>query len=327
MLTEISPGLYQSKLPFQGNPLRDINVYIIKNQAQALMVDNGIDLAETRQELLKDIRQLDLDLAQTDFFITHGHPDHCSNTPFLAHPESQIYMGQADIEMLNYGSAEMQALHARRDKYMGLPEGDFFQDNSFKAVHPMHDQVVKDGRKISTRADGDIIKCGDYTFTCIETPGHSAGHLCLYEPNKKILLCGDHILQKITSVILPHYENDNPLREYLESLEKVLKLDINLALPAHRSLIPNAKERIKAIQHHHTVRLNEILTILSGNRLNTYQIAARMHWDVPYPNWEDFPLWQRVIATAEADAHLRYLMEKGRVRVDDSAQPAIYSAS
>ena len=30
-------------------------------------------------------------------------------------------------------------------------------------------------------SDGDTIRVGDYYFTCIETPGHSPGHICLYD--------------------------------------------------------------------------------------------------------------------------------------------------
>ena len=42
--------------------------------------------------------------------------------------------------------------------------------------------------------DGDHIDVADYHFKCVTTPGHTLGHTCLYDQDKKILLAGDHIL-------------------------------------------------------------------------------------------------------------------------------------
>jgi glyoxylase-like metal-dependent hydrolase (beta-lactamase superfamily II) len=327
MIEQILPGLFQVKVPFQGNPLRDINVYIIRDGDKSFMVDNGIDLPETRRELLDDIRKLGLDLDKTEFFITHSHPDHCSNTPILANLNSVIYMGKADIAMLGYGSLEMQEKLAQQAASWGLPEGDLLGGSAFKPVHPMFDFALKRGWRFSSPVDGDVIKAGDYTFRGIETPGHSQGHLCLYEPAKKIILCGDHILQDVTPVILTLSPDDNPLADYFASLEKVSNLDIRLVLPAHRGAIDNMKARIEEIKHHHELRLSEILAILDGRGMNTYRIASRMHWDVSYKSWEAFPIWQRMLATSEAEAHLHYLAWKHKVRRQVEGSLILYSAA
>jgi glyoxylase-like metal-dependent hydrolase (beta-lactamase superfamily II) len=325
MLEQILPGIFQIKVPFPGNPLKDINIYVIKGKNKSLMVDNGIDLPATRQELYDDIAKIGLDLKHADFFITHS-PDHCSNTPVLAGPESEIYIGRADVEMLSYGSSAMQERHARRNVILGVPEGNFFTEgNAFKPVHPMYELTVRRGWKFSTPEDGEMIQAGNYSFTCIETPGHSPGHLCLYEQKHKMLLCGDHILQKVTPVILPTAENDNPLKQYLASLEKIKKLDIALALPAHRGIISNVKERIRGIQHHHEIRLQEILDIIDQKKLTAYQIASAMHWDVSYKSWEAFPIWQRMIATSEAESHLRFLVAEKKISREIEIQPWLYS--
>ena len=168
-------------------------------------------------------------------------------------------------------------------------------------------------------------KPGTIDFTCIETPGHSQGHLCLYEQDHKMLLCGDHILQKVTPVILPTGDEDNPLKQYLASLDKIKKLDIPLALPAHRGIISNVKERIRAIQHHHEIRLQEILNIIDQKKLTAHQIASAMHWDVSYKSWAAFPIWQRMIATAEAESHLRFLVEEKKIHREIDVHPWLYT--
>ena len=87
--------------------------------------------------------------------------------------------------------------------------------------------------------EGDKINAGDYSFRCIETPGHSPGHMCLYEDEKNILVSGDHILFDITPNITCWLDFKNALKSYLISLEKVSTLDVSLVLPGHRNLWNN----------------------------------------------------------------------------------------
>jgi len=78
-----------------------------------------------------------------------------------------------------------------------------------------------------------MIDIGRYSFRCIETPGHSPAHFCLYEAKNKILVSGDHILFDITPNITFWPQLDNSLKSYLDSLDKVYNLDVNLVLPGH----------------------------------------------------------------------------------------------
>ena len=63
--------------------------------------------------------------------------------------------------------------------------------------------------------------------------------MCLYEPDKKILVAGDHILGNITPGIQQKLDNEHPLEEYLSSLDKVYALDVDVILPGHRALFQN----------------------------------------------------------------------------------------
>jgi glyoxylase-like metal-dependent hydrolase (beta-lactamase superfamily II) len=161
--------------------------------------------------------------------------------------------------------------------------------------------------------DGDTISIGDYLFECIETPGHSKGHICLYEPSKKILISGDHILVDITPNISLWSDERNPLNEYLMSLDRVYNLDVELVLPGHKSIFRNHKERIRELKQHHQIRLNEVISILEKGRQNVFQIASQMTWDVNYRSWDLFPSSQKWFAFGEAMSHLKYLEEEGKV--------------
>jgi glyoxylase-like metal-dependent hydrolase (beta-lactamase superfamily II) len=162
-------------------------------------------------------------------------------------------------------------------------------------------------------ADGDSIQAGLYHFRCVSTPGHTLGHMCLYEPRHRLLIAGDHILIDITPNIQCWSDAENPLKAYLESLDKVAGLDVTRTLPGHRRLMNDPRPRIAELQAHHRTRLAEVLAILAGGPRNAFEIAARMTWDIQADRWEDFPVAQQWFATGEALSHLRYLEEEGKI--------------
>jgi glyoxylase-like metal-dependent hydrolase (beta-lactamase superfamily II) len=61
--------------------------------------------------------------------------------------------------------------------------------------------------------------------------------MCLYEPVRKFLISGDLILANISSNITARFDVADALGNYLESLERVYKMDIKLVLPGHRAII------------------------------------------------------------------------------------------
>jgi glyoxylase-like metal-dependent hydrolase (beta-lactamase superfamily II) len=162
-------------------------------------------------------------------------------------------------------------------------------------------------------------------FKCVETPGHTKGHMCLYEANKKIFIAGDHILNDITPTIQLWSDDRNPLREYLASLDKVNQFDIELVLPGHRSIFRHCKERIQELKDHHEKRLDEIISILRNGRKNAFQVASQMTWDIIYDSWNLFPVSQKWFATGEAISYLKYLEEKGMIRKEMLKQKIEFS--
>jgi len=172
--------------------------------------------------------------------------------------------------------------------------------------------------------DKEIIERGEYRLTCVKTSGHSKGHMCLYESDKKILVAGDHILKDITPGIQGRVGNENPLKDYLSSLDKIYALDIARLLPGHRTPFTNCRSRIEEIKEHHYQRNNEVLAILQERNMNIYEVASRMTWNVDSDSWDSFPVVQSFFATGEAFAHLRYLEENNEVTRETAGQVAIY---
>jgi len=101
----------------------------------------------------------------------------------------------------------------------------------------------------------------------------------------------------------------NSLGDYIQSLHKIKRIPIQLALPAHRKNDINIYERIEQILLHHKIRLEDTIDILAKKQnLTAYQIASFMKWSMRGKCWEEFPITQRWFAVGETMAHLDYLI-------------------
>jgi glyoxylase-like metal-dependent hydrolase (beta-lactamase superfamily II) len=191
--------------------------------------------------------------------------------------------------------------------------------------HPAHKYGMKSERAFAAVNDEDMIEVGDFHFQCVSTPGHSPGHMCLYEPNKKILVAGDHILSDITPNISYWLEMDDPLNDYLTNLQKVDALDVKITLPGHRRLIRDLHKRIIELQEHHRDRLDEVLAALREGAKTAFQTAPCITWDITFKSWEEFPPVQKWFAFSETLAHLRFLEKKGKARRHSENNRILYS--
>jgi glyoxylase-like metal-dependent hydrolase (beta-lactamase superfamily II) len=313
MIEEIVPNLYRTEIPLPKSPLKWLNSYVIRSEGRFLIIDTGFNQDECQTEMIANLRKLGVDLNKTDLFVTHFHIDHIGLAGSLATDSSRVYLNEREARLTN-GLRDDWAGHWQTllDVYVanGFPAND--ARRSLQS-HPARKYGLKKEVSFSAVKDGDIIEVGDFHFRCISTPGHSPGHMCLYEPRRKILVAGDHILSDITPNIAYWLEMDDPLNEYLTNLEKIQTLEVKIALPGHRRLIHNIIERIRELQEHHRDRLNEVLTALRDGPKTAVQIAPSITWDIAFKSYEEFPPAQKWFAFGETLAHLRFLENKGKV--------------
>jgi glyoxylase-like metal-dependent hydrolase (beta-lactamase superfamily II) len=307
-MEEIRPGLYKVDIPIPKNPLKSLNCYILRSGERTFVVDTGFNLMECRQALMDSLDDLDVDLNNTTVFITHMHADHAGLVSDLVREGAQAICSREDADMINAGEAPFLMMD------VFIRTGGFPAEELQNAVkkHPGLRYRAMEHVDFQIVNDGDTLTMGDYRFTCIKTPGHTRGHMCLYEEEKKILFSGDHVLASITPNISLWSDRFDPLQDYLASLDKIRSLDVELVLPGHRSLITDLKKRIDELKKHHELRANEVLEILRQSPQNAYEVAAKMTWDLTYANFERFPVAQKWFATGEALAHLKYLEGKNQ---------------
>lgn len=324
-IEEISRNMYKMEIPLPKSPLKALNSYLIKAEGRFLIIDTGWNRQECRDEMLSSLKLLNVDLSKTDFFITHLHADHLGLVATLATDTSTVYFNQKETSMINSESSEWERRWQEFDTFYirnGFPE-----DELKKSMenHPGRQYNLKKRLDFRILKEGDTIQIGEYYFRCIETPGHSPGHMCLYEPNKKILVAGDHILFDITPNIMFWLEMEDSLGEYLANLEKVYYLDVELVLPGHRNIWNDHRRRIKELQEHHQARLKEVIAALESGGKTAFQVAPYITWDIDYRSWELFPAGQKWFAVGETLAHLKYLEKQGMVRRETQENRMLFS--
>jgi glyoxylase-like metal-dependent hydrolase (beta-lactamase superfamily II) len=315
MIEEILPAIYKIEIPLPRNPLKYLNSYLIKGSKRNLLIDTGFNQQECRKAMFEGLEKLKVDLRETDFFVTHMHADHSGLITALATDSSKVYCSEIDAPLINFGVSGVFFSEMHRLLVLhGFP-----RQEAAKAIdeHPAKKYNMGKTQVFNTVKENDTIQVGDYVFKCVATPGHSPGHMCLYEEKSKILISGDHILDEITPIIKITRWAANPLRDFFNSLVKIEQLETSLTLPAHRQIITDVQKRIRELKEHHDIRLIEVLNILFEGEKTAYQVAAKMTWDVKYSSWEQFPVTQKYFAATEAISHLIYLCHKNMVRKID----------
>jgi len=323
MIEEILPDLYRIEIPLPRNPLKTLNSYLVKGEERFLIIDTGMNRQECIDEMSSCLEQLNVDLNKTDIFVTHLHSDHLGLAANLASDTSKVYFNKLEASIVRSEALvkHWQNFDAIYREY-GFPEGEL---KKAMESHPGYLYGPKRPIDFIIVQEDYTVDVGGYSFRCIQTPGHSPGHMCLYEPAKKILISGDHILFNITPNIASWPEMDNPLGEYLASLDKVYSLDVDLVLPGHRSHWNNHRSRIEELQAHHQTRLNEVLFALEEGEKTAFQIAPHISWDIKYNSWELFPPPQKWFAVGETIAHVRYLERNRMIRGRKKEQTIVFS--
>lgn len=320
-----NPSIYKIDVPLPNNPLRNLNCYVVKTEEKNLIIDTGFNIEECYSALKAGLDELNIDINKTEMFLTHLHSDHVGLAGAIMPKGSKIYMSDVDYDyFVNFIQGESWDTVDQKFIQEGFPidaipllretnpARAFAPDESFDAF------IVK---------DGDKINIGGYEFTCISTPGHTPGHMCLYLEKRKLMFLGDHVLFDITPNITFWSHVDNSLLNYLNSLRKIQGFEVETALPGHRKNEMDFYVRIKEILKHHEIRLNECCKIIKENpQINSYDTAGKMQWSMRGRNWNEFPMHQKWFAVGETIAHIDYLMAEGKIYKENKNGLNLYSA-
>jgi glyoxylase-like metal-dependent hydrolase (beta-lactamase superfamily II) len=319
MAVQMAPNVFRVDVPLKNSPLRNLNSYVIKGKGRNLIIDTGWNTQACRDALLSGLDELGVDMSETDIFLTHFHADHTGLAADIASDQSRIFIHDKDEALwrgVNGQMTERGNNHRiwMRDTYLeeGFPSEEFGRAMDSNVAHAVRADKEMRCENVD---DGDVIRVGDSDLTCVATPGHTAGHMCLYMPEHKIMFLGDHVLYDITPNLTVWLEMKNSLENFLNSLNKMKQFDCEQGLPAHRNASGDFAQRVDALLEVHAARLENVLSIIREyKKINGYQIASHMKWAIDAKSWDEFPLHQKWFAVGEAIAHLYYLTDRGQVK-------------
>jgi glyoxylase-like metal-dependent hydrolase (beta-lactamase superfamily II) len=314
--TEIE-GIIRFKGPIPTN-LRFTCMYLFEIDNMSVAFDAGINFPDFSQKFFASVKKL------PDYcIISHSHPDHIGLIKKLKqkNPNMQLLMSELTHDIIKWHSNPKNAqaiqdttksLIKEVGKY-GLTDKQATRVGQYLTAWP---KLIKYEKPDVVLRDGDEVSIGTKNLKIISTPGHTVGHICVLDKEKRCLFSGDHVLSKITPHIgtfdvYPEFDEridfSNPLRSYLESLEKIDRLNVKITFPAHQDIIYNLHERVAEIKQHHKNRLHEIQEIIKERPISPLEIS-HIHFG------EDMDEFNYLLALNETASHLIYLEEQDKIK-------------
>jgi glyoxylase-like metal-dependent hydrolase (beta-lactamase superfamily II) len=310
-ISEVARDVVQVSLPLPF-ALDSVNCYLLRHDEGWAVVDTGLHTPEGEAAWRAAFAELRIaPQVIRVILLTHFHPDHfgmagwlqqLSGAPVLLAPREIALAGA----MWGKPDELLDPLVPHYTRHGTPPELVATIERTVAALrrrtypHPL----------LTPIEPGAALRIGERELIAIHAPGHSDGQLLFFDRADGLLLCGDHVLNKITPHIglWPDSEPD-PLGRYLGSLAELRTLPVRLALPGHKSLIHDWPGRIDALLRHHEERLAAMRGAIS-TAATAHEVASRV-----FPFAQYGPHEVR-FAVAETIAHLELLVRRGVLRRD-----------
>jgi glyoxylase-like metal-dependent hydrolase (beta-lactamase superfamily II) len=308
-MKEVLPGVYQITLTLSGFSPGSVNIYLIESNNGFTMVDTGWDSPPAIESLVRQLAEIGVGITDIKrVIITHFHIDHLGMiSRFCKSHNPAIYIHENEIKMI-------KIRYTGGDNYLPLTDN-LLQTHGFPASElappdfqfPIPDDLAAI-QYTGLFKGGEEIQTGKYTLRVINTPGHTPGHVVFYEPQKKFVVSGDMLLPTIAPNAAFHVQHmQNPLQQYLKSLEGLRELDIDLVFPGHEYIYSNPRPRIAELFHHHEERASEIWQVFNDHQpKNAYEVSQVLSWSPRLKTtiWNKLSSWDKRFAVLQTIAHL-----------------------
>ncbi|MEO8898372.1 MAG: MBL fold metallo-hydrolase [Candidatus Dormibacter sp.] len=312
----VRPQLWSVPVPIPDNPLRYVIVHLLELDDGVAVVDTGWNTETAWTALVDGLAVAGYAVGDVRAaLITHIHPDHYGLAGRLREASGAwVGLHAADAALLpgRYGAgvdavvAQMRGLLTScgvpADVVAELSEASMGVREFVSQAEP--DVLLEHGKPLGLRG-WDIVP--------LHTPGHSPGHVCFLDRDRRVLLSGDHVLPRISPNISVHAQQPgNPLADFLDSLRAVRDLDVDEVLPAHEWRFAPLAARVDELLDHHANRLRVVEQAIADHPGTTcWDTARRLPWSRA---WDEVRGHMRRAAVGETLAHLVLLEARGAIR-------------
>jgi len=326
---ELFKGINQIKLPLLKVGPENVNVYIVEGTEGNLMIDTGWNTPEAFNTLAQEMKNSGFAMKDiTHIAVTHIHPDHVGLAGKIAEiANSQIFMSETEYGLMDSRYSSPNGLLGQMTAFLkanGVPDWELKMLSEASSAIRSFVSPIKSANLVKA---GDVISMPPFEFQVIITPGHSPGHLCLYEPNKKYLFTGDHVLAESLPNISYHLQSgDNPLGDYVEALSAMNEMDVRFVFPGHGSVFSGLGPKIDDIIRLHRDQIRGIQKVMGVEIKNGYDVARAIPWTagdeaVPYDKLEPI---ERRLAVLNTLVHLQYMVADGKGKKMAEGEKTVY---
>jgi len=328
-MNEVESGIHQFEIDIPNSPLGHTNSYLVQGDDGHLLIDTGWNSEEAFESLTEQLAETGTDIKDIGHIvITHVHPDHYGLVGRLREISPvKISLHQLEKELVDFRYLKTEEYLRQMKQWLqinGVPD-DLLSTMQTTPSGGMR-VLVPAVPDITTLQEGETVSTGVFNLQVLWTPGHSPGHICLYEPTHKILFSGDCVIPGITpNISLSAPSGANPLRDFFNSLNRVKALDVNLILPGHAQPFTSLSTTIEEVFQHHDFRIGEMLQALAAQPKTAYEVSTEMTWmlDEGGTRFQNLTPRDKRMAIMEALAHLEAMRVDGRV-VKSSRDSIIY---
>ncbi|HWJ42355.1 MAG TPA: MBL fold metallo-hydrolase [Solirubrobacterales bacterium] len=313
----VLPGIWRLRLPLPWPGVPHGNAWAVEHDGGIVMFDTGMG---GRGRL----RQFDLALTQAGFGVedvrlvvcTHSHTDHYGLAGSIVEAAGcELWMHPRWEHVRPLADDPRAALEARIEiaRQSGVPP------QSLERYREAREEDDETGIDVLVAPDRELVpgvevETDHGIWGVHETPGHAPSHVVLHQPERKLLISGDHLLGR-TVLFFDHGHSPDPVGEFLSSLEVAEKLDVDLVLPGHGRTFRDPEAKIAESRRQVGELLVKVRAALaSGEEKTAFEIVA----EIIGPDMVNTPAsaWVLQIVLSCLD-HLAIAGEAGRVEGTD----------
>jgi len=301
----VLPGIWRLRLPLPWPGIPHCNGWAIAAGDGVVLVDTGVHEPGSMAHLERALDQVGLSVGHVRLVVcTHAHADHCGEAATIAERAGCEVWMHPRSEHLFEAAADPDALLARRvevARQSGVPDEPLRRWSEGRAASgPLVRLPLRIDREL---VPGVVVETDLGPWEVHYTPGHAPSHVVLHQPERRLLLSGDHLLGRVS----PYFEvgwSPDPVQEFLDSLDRVEQLDVRLALSGHGRPFTDIPGHIAANRTHVAERLDAARAALAAGPAPAFDLAPRIFG-------EAFGEATGAYLFTETLAHLRHLERTG----------------
>jgi glyoxylase-like metal-dependent hydrolase (beta-lactamase superfamily II) len=276
----VLPGVYRLRLPLPWPGVPHCNAWAVACDGGFVLFDTGMHEPDSMEQLERALDMCDLRLEDVRLVVcTHAHSDHCGQAPVICSAAGCELWMHPSHELLTRTLEDPQAVFARRlevARQSGVPEEPLRR--YARGRRPAGSGFAGPVEPDRDLLEGVIVQTDLGEWMTYETPGHAPSHVCFFEPQRRLLISGDHLLGRISLYFEYGYSPD-PVGEFLHSLDVVERLGARLCLAGHGRTFTDVHAHIhgnRALVEEH---LYKVLEAIGGNELTAFDVVGAVYGD------------------------------------------------